>query len=897
MKKIPLLSFVLLFVTTIISAQNARIVHTINSDWEFHKGDISMEAISKNTNQWESISIPHTWNAEDAFDDTPDYYRGVGLYKKNIFFSEKDKNKNIVLHFEGANQETEVFINGSSIGSHKGGYTAFSFPIAAFLKFGESNQILVKVTNAFDENIPTLTADFTFFGGIYRDIYIEKMNLVHFNNSKYSSEKILISTPIVTKENASILFKGLISNETDVPKKIEVVQTVLNAEKEIVHEIKNHYKLKSKKSLQFEQEITSFKNPKLWSPDNPYLYEVITKIIDKKSNEVLDEVVNPLGLRWFKFDVEKGFFMNGKHYKLVGTNRHQDFLGIGNAVPDALQIKDVELLKEMGGNFLRIAHYPQDPVILEACDRLGIITTIEIPIVNYITESEEFAETSIEMAKEMVYQDYNHPSLVSWAYMNEILLRPKYKDNPEKQQLYFKAVTTLAKDLEKVIRELDPYRYTMIPNHGNFSLYNKTELTEIPMLVGWNLYSGWYGNSLNGFEQYLDKHHEQLNKPLLVTEYGAGADPRIRSLTPERFDFSLEYQVRYHTHYLKEIMKRDFVAGVNIWNLADFGSETRHDTNPFVNSKGVMTLDRMPKDAFYLYQSFLKKTPFIAIGSKLWNHRSGFSDTENGTIATQPITVFTNQKSAVLYLNGVSLGERITDEDKALIWKVPFVDGENLLEVVSENNGEIIKDFHRVAFNLIDKNLNSKEVPFESVRLTLGSKRYFKDELTNEIWLPAKEYKNKKDSWGIVGGAPFKMKNTSRQSYGTDQNIKNTDNDPIFQTQQLGLEALKLNVPDGSYELTLHFAELISEKEKEILAYNLDNNSEKEAINTERIFDVLVNGKVILESLDLAKDYGAEMAVSFKIKQLVSDKQGITISFRAIEGEPILNAVELRKVF
>jgi beta-galactosidase len=898
MRKISALILVVgLCITTVLKAQNGKTTYTINTGWDFHIGDLSQEAISENTTQWESISIPHTWNAEDAFDDTPGYYRGIGVYKKAVFFSENDKNKNIVLHFEGANQETEVFVNGTSVGSHKGGYTAFSFPITEQLKFEKSNEILVKVTNAFDENIPTLTADFTFFGGIYRDVYIEKSNLIHFSNSKYSGEKVFISTPSVTNETASIQFKGHVSNLTDITKKIEVVQIIRNAEKEVVLEITQSYKVKSKENLQFKQEIASFKNPILWSPDNPYLYEVVTKIIDKKTKKVLDEVVNPLGFRWFEFHVDKGFLMNGKHYKLIGTNRHQDYLGIGNAVPDALQVKDVEHLKAMGGNFLRIAHYPQDPVILEACDRLGIITTIEIPLVNYITESPEFAATSIEMAKEMVYQDYNHPSLVSWAYMNEILLRPKYKNEPEKQKAYFKTITALAKDLEKVIRELDPYRYTMIPNHGNFSLYKDTELTEIPMLVGWNLYSGWYGNSLNGFEQYLDKHHNQLNKPLLVTEYGAGADPRVRSLTPERFDFSLEYQVRYHTHYLKEIMKRDFVAGVNIWNLADFASETRHDTRPFVNSKGVMTLDRKPKDAYYLYQAFLKTTPFIAIGSKLWKHRSGFTDVENGVIATQPISVFTNQKSAVLYLNGTSLGEKFADENKTLIWDVPFVNGENLLEVVAEENGKAVKDFHRLDFNLIAKNLDSKTVPFKSVRLTLGSKRYFLDELINEIWLPAKEYRTEKDAWGFVGGTSFKMKNTSRQGYGTDQNIKNTNNDPIYQTAQVGLEAFTLNVPDGFYELTLHFAELISDKEKEVLAYNLDANAEKEALNSNRIFDVLVNGNVILEKLNIAKEYGSEKAVSIKIKQLVTDKQGIIISFRPIKGEPILNAVELVKVF
>ena len=504
---------ILLFSTLslVSTAQNAKTVYTINSDWKFQKSETATNQFNNDATSWVNVTIPHTWNAKDAFDDTPGYFRGLGIYKKSLFFSENDKNKSIIIHFEGANQETEVFVNGKSVGTHKGGYTAFSFEIQHYLKFGTANDVVVKVSNAFNENIPTLSADFTFFGGIYRDIYLEKTNLIHFTNTKYGGEKVLISTPKVDADNALIIFKGSVSNATSVPKKIEVIQSIRNAKKTVVQEIRNTYLIKAKKDLAFQQTIQNFKKPILWSPDNPYLYEVITQIIDARTREVLDETVNPLGLRWFKFDAEKGFFINGKQCKLIGTNRHQDFQGIGNAVPDALQIEDVKLLKAMGGNFLRIAHYPQDPVILETCDRLGIITAIEIPVVNYITETTEFATTSIDMAKEMVLQNYNHPSLVIWAYMNEILLRPQYKDNPLKQAPYFKTITALAIEIEKTIRELDPYRYTMIPNHGNLKAYKEIGLTDVPMTIGWNLYAGWYSDNFTGFEGFMDTNHKPLN--------------------------------------------------------------------------------------------------------------------------------------------------------------------------------------------------------------------------------------------------------------------------------------------------------------------------------------------------------------------------------------------------
>ena len=239
MKKFIFLLIIALFAIH-TNAQNPRITYAINSDWEFHKGELSEEK----TNEWQSVSIPHTWNDKDAFDDEPGYYRGIGIYKKTIFFSEKDKNKSIFLNFDGANQETEDFVNGGAVGDKKGGYKEFSYSMTKKIKFGEKNAILVKVTNAFDENIPTLAADFTFFGGIYRDVFIHKMNLVHFNNSKYGGKNVLISTPQVSKENASIQFKGQVLNESSSTQKIEISPTIRNSEKEIVKEIKSAYRLK-----------------------------------------------------------------------------------------------------------------------------------------------------------------------------------------------------------------------------------------------------------------------------------------------------------------------------------------------------------------------------------------------------------------------------------------------------------------------------------------------------------------------------------------------------------------------------------------------------------------------------------------------------------------------------
>ena len=251
---------------------------------------------------------------------------------------------------------------------------------------------------------------------------------------------------------------------------------------------------------------------------------------------------------------------------------------------DELHVQDVLLLLEMGGNYLRVSHYPQDPVIMEMCDKLGIVTSVEIPVVNAVTETEEFLHNSVEMAKEMVRQDFNRPSVMIWGYMNEIFLRRPYTEGKQLED-YYRFTEKVARALEATIREEDPSRYTMMAYHNMPQYYEDAHLTEIPMIQGWNLYQGWYEPDINEFQRLLDRAHKAYKgKVLMVTEYGPGVDPRVHSYQPERFDFSQEYGLVYHKHYLNEMMKRPFIAGSSLWNLNDFYSESRVDAVPHVNN-------------------------------------------------------------------------------------------------------------------------------------------------------------------------------------------------------------------------------------------------------------------------------------------------------------------------
>lgn len=871
---------------------------SLNDSWLFskdHQGVLSANSLGSNLT-WEKVTLPHTWNAQDVLDDEPGYYRGIGWYKRKLRLDPALQSKTLFISFNGANQETEVYINGKLAGSHIGGYTKFIVPISPFLNY-KDDEIEVKVNNRFSDDIAPLTADFTFFGGIYRNVDLIITAPVHFSKNDRGSSGVYVSTPAVSKESATVRVKSLIASSASAGpaiiggnglgaiKKIQVKTIITDANGLMIDQQTTATTILGGQQKEVLQNFKPIKAPKLWSPANPYLYRIITQVLDASTKEVIDQVSNPLGFRWFKFDANQGFFLNGEPLKLIGASRHQDYKDLGNAVPDALQVRDVALLKEMGGNLLRVAHYPQDPLILEACDRLGILASVEIPIVNAITESEAFTNNCKNMQVEMIRQNYNHPSIIIWAYMNEVLLRPKFSNDKARQEIYYKHIAELAQTLDDLTRKEDPSRYTMIANHGAFEVYNRVGLTKIPMIVGWNLYSGWYSGSPADFAKFLDRHHTELtDKPMLVTEYGADADPRIRSFKPVRFDKSLEYALAFNQIYLDEMLKRPFVSGGMAWNLADFNSETREETMPHINNKGLLTIDRKPKDTYYLYQAYLLNRPVLKFASASWKLRGGVADTAGAGASTgparssQPLQVITNAKTAELFLNGRSLGVKEAISH-IIAWQVPFIDGPNQLKVTAEGGSDNLT----IDFHLFSTDFN----------ILLGAKRFYIDEKQQQLWLPDQPYK--KGSWGYIGGEAFTGTN-NRMSYGSDKNILQTDDDPVYQTQQVGIEAFKFDVPDGEYELSLYFAELIGGVTKEALAYNLDNNHQQEQVE-QRIFTVSINGHPFLEKLNLAADYGYTTALKKKTRVTVQAGKGIRVEFKALEGKTVLNAIALHKIY
>ena len=880
--------FILLFIVGWAQAQQ-RVVYTINDGWKFAKGSpFEAQLTGCDDSSWETVNIPHTWNDKDADDETPGFYRGPVWYRKQLFIDKSQEGRRAVIYFEGANQEVRFYLNGQFVGEHKGGYTRFCFDITSHLRYGQENLFAIYVNNVYNPNIPPLSADFTFFGGIYRDVYLQFMNPVHIATNDYASSGVYIRTPEVNNSAASVEITTLLTNDMPQATEIRVENIICDADGKEVKKTQAEVKLAAGETKTDISKKIKIDSPRLWDIDDPYRYMVYTRILDKRKGTLLDEVVNPLGLRWFKFDSEKGFFLNGKGRKLIGTARHQDYFQKGNALRDELHVQDVLLLKEMGGNYLRVSHYPQDPVIMEMCDKLGIVTSVEIPVVNAVTETEEFLHNSVEMAKEMVRQDFNRPSVMIWGYMNEIFLRRPYTEGKQLED-YYRFTEKVARALEATIREEDPSRYTMMAYHNMPQYYEDAHLTEIPMIQGWNLYQGWYEPDINEFQRLLDRAHKVYKgKVLMVTEYGPGVDPRVHSYQPERFDFSQEYGLVYHKHYLNEMMKRPFIAGSSLWNLNDFYSESRVDAVPHVNNKGVVGLNREKKDVYWFYKTALSRRPILVIGNREWKSRGGVVNTAQKE-CIQSVPVFSNAEEVELFVNNKSLGKKKIEDNYAL-FDVPFVGGENLLEAVAVTGDNKLRDMLRIQFQLVGSQLKDEAVPFTEINVMLGSPRYFEDRAANVAWIPEQEYKP--GSWGFIGGTSYRRKTGFGTMLGSDIDIHGTDMNPIFQTQRVGIKSFKADVPNGEYSVYLHWAELESDKEREALVYNLGADSEQTFAGN-RSFGISMNGTTVLDDFNIARDYGYARAVIKKFVVTVKDGKGLSVDFHKKEGEPILNAIRI----
>jgi len=850
-------------------SNTGRYVRSIDAQWKFIRQDVEDgSSVGLNDQAWKIVNLPNSWNSHDAFSDTRGYYRGAAWYRKTLFISNQDANKQIFIKFGAANQLADVYVNGHHVLQHKGGYTAFAANITKWIHFGETNIIAVRVDNSFNADIPPLTADFTFFGGIYRDVWLIMTNPVHISVTDYASPGVFIHTSGVSDKDATVNISTKLVNNSDKSQTITMENVVTDAAGKAVAQNSKSITLPAHQTDTVSVILPIIQNPHLWSPNDPYLYSV--KTVLKSDNNVIDEEYNPLGIRWYRFDPDQGFFLNGHHLTLRGVSRHQFYPGLGNALPQQLQIRDLEMIKEMGANFVRLAHYPQDQSVLRAADKMGILIWQESPNVNFIHVSKKYTENASEALREMIHQYYNHPSIILWGFMNEILLRNGIgsRFNHMGDTEYEQHVVDLAKKLNQIAHESDPTRETTIALDRNL-LYDRIGLSDVTDVVGWNLYNGWYypmydskGTNLLG--QFLDAQHKNHPKRvLLLSEYGAGSDTRIHTLHPKPFDFSVEYQNQYHEIILNQLQERPFVAGSAAWIMYDFPSETRNDTRPWINEKGLVDRHRKPKEVFYLYQAYLSNEPVVHIASHDWTQRTVPYSLHKQKSFEEKITVFSNLSEVKLYINGHSLGV-MHPKNHVAVWSVPMKIGENQLLAEGKTKEKVFSD--EVTIHLSFRgDFEPDNHHVDRLFVNAGAHVQFYPE-SGAIWEADQPYQG--HEWGYTGG---------EEGLNSD-NIPGTTEDPIYQDYRSGMKNYHFDVPQGAYMVTIYLAE------------------PEFGIQGKRIFSVIANGTSVFTNVDLAGTYGKDVPVKRSVILNVDNTNGITITFDALKGNAIVNGIEIKRL-
>ncbi|WP_178990461.1 glycoside hydrolase family 2 TIM barrel-domain containing protein [Winogradskyella schleiferi] len=836
----------------------------INSGWQY----------SENKTDWQTINIPHTWNSEDAFDDVSGYRRGLGYYKKQVFIASDESDKIHYLKFNAVNQDATIFVNGTEVGNHKGGYTAFNFDITEFVKYNAYNLIEVTVDNTHNIDIPPLDADFTFYGGIYRDVELISVPKQHFSLKDFASDGYYVNYYNVSEDKAGVEIKLLVDNYEISKSKNHLYLKILDAQGNLVLEEHQGILLDKRSSEVIEVKFPEIKNPKLWSPDSPYLYQLEITLTDK-DGIVLDSKFSNLGFRWVSVDSEKGFFLNGKSIKLIGVNRHQDYEGYGNAVPLALQKKDIHIIKEMGSNVIRFAHYPHARELYELCDELGILVWSEVPIVNLVTNSDTFFTTALQMQEEHLKQYYNFPSVVMFGYMNEIFLRlqfDKKMSQPDREKLK-KDTYRLTEKLEKLTRDLAPNHITVMALHYN-EIYNETKIADIPMLIGWNLYFGWYYETIEDLGRFLDDQHKRFpNRSLLISEYGPGSDVNISTKSPMTYDYSQEYQLKLHKSYYEQVQDREFVTGMTAWNFADFGSEFRGESRPHVNQKGLVQYNREPKEIYYWYQSILRNDkPIIHIA----NYQKELALVNE---ATHEFTIFSNQKSAKIFLNDEFIDTLNFASGVAKI-EIPLKAGKQTISVEA--------DLANDTSSFEVKNLsNLKSLKFETLAINLGTYINFYDEESGTTFLADRAYQKNQFGYDENSGK------CKRQLIAN--NIKNSHLEGVFQTILSDCGSYKIDVPNGKYKVSLYFVEP-KLKSKEQIIFNLKYDVDSDEDEEQRIFDIYLNEKLVEKHFDMASNYPDKYGITLSYDLKIINDKGLTISLKPIEGEPVISGILIEKI-
>ncbi len=665
-----------------------RKIININAGWQFAKNTPDFPATRPEA--FEAVNLPHSWNATDGQDGGNDYFRGTCVYTRTINADELVEGNRHYLEIQGANSSAAVYVNGEKLAVHHGGYSTWRVDLTGKVNAGA--ELAITVDNTANDTVYPQMADFTFYGGLYRNVSIISVPETHFDLEYYGAPGIKI-TPAVEGKDAKVEVEVY---STDLAEGQTYIYTLYDREENELDKI-----VSTEKKVVFE-----IKDVRLWNgKKDPYLYCCEAEIAC--GEEILDNVCSRFGCRTFKIDPENGFILNGEEYPLRGVSRHQDRLGIGNALLPEHHDEDMALILEMGATTIRLAHYQHDQYFYDLCDEKGLVIWAEIP---YISKHMPTArENTITQMKELVAQNYNHPSIVVWGLSNEISIGGSNEDLLENHRI-----------LNDLCHEMDKTRLTTIAAVSMCKMDDPYLL--IPDVVSYNHYFGWYGGdtSMNG--PWFDRFHAtHPTIPIGCSEYGCEA-LNWHTSDPRQGDYTEEYQAYYHEELIKQLFSRKYLWATHVWNMFDFGADARAEGGENgQNHKGLITMDRKyKKDSFYAYKAWLvspEEDPFVHVCSKRYVDR-----VEDVT----KVTVYSNLPEVELFVNGESIGKK-TSADHFFYFDVKNV-GETTIVAKAGNCTDEAKirkvDTFNEEYRLVEQGviLNWFDVEEKPGRLSLNSK-------------------------------------------------------------------------------------------------------------------------------------------------------------------------------
>lgn len=677
-KRVLSLTLLLACLSLVTMRAEGRSVESFNSGWSFKKAPAEKE-LAVNARKWDSgwseVEIPHTWNAKDMQVQADNFYEGVAYYKKQYFFPTELKGKRVFLRFEGVGSCAEVFVNGMLATSHKGGYSAFACEISPLLKAGEENEIIVKADNKSRPDVIPINHNlFGVYGGIYRPVWLIVTEPYNISVTDCASPGVYVTQKNVSKKQADVNVKVKLDNGTLQPAPVTLQNTIYNQEGKQIATQSRSFELSAQGEQAYESSFT-IKNPTLWQGrENPYLYKVVSRLI--KDGKVIDEMVQPLGLRKYEIVAGKGFYLNGEKYPMYGVTRHQDWWGLGSALKNENHDFDLATIMDVGATTVRFAHYQQSDYLYSRCDSLGLIIWAEIPFVNRVSGEE--AENCRNQLREMIRQSFNHPSIYVWGLHNEVYQPHQY-------------TRELTQSLHDLAKTEDPDRYTVSVN-GYGHMEHPVNL--VADIQGMNRYFGWYEKKIQDIKPWVENlEKEYPHQKLMLTEYGADANLNHQTeylgdaLNWTKEFYPETFATKTHEYQWSVIAAHPYIIASYLWNTFDFCAPMWvRGGVPARNMKGLVTFDRkVKKDSYFWYKANWSKDPVLFLTQRRnWDREKKETS----------VTVYSNIGTPKVYLNGKELSgirEGYTPVHY-IIDNVTLENGKNIVKTVVVKDGKTYED-------------------------------------------------------------------------------------------------------------------------------------------------------------------------------------------------------------